>query len=1539
MEASASSPESQTPADENHTINPETTETTENVLYATNISKIAAGADETKGDEKTKDEVVYESEKMNCFLKVNSKAFSTPNPITAATIDVPHDDSFTFLIHFFWYDGKYAEIRVDVHAFKATREKVASIVVKGPAVNIFDFIEIRAQENVMEHLAGFCDSQQLATHIRSIPQTACVVSINAYKAYFDIDRLQHAQLRFHNTELYYRLGDLEKAILEGNRNRKVVLEFTFGQVIAKKFLGTEGPPLEKILGQVIKRDRSTFEPGTGHPLAWAFVKSPQAHQLHHSNCPRVDVDGDMPELPPNLPASTRYHDSEEQLVAHITSSVVEALRESGISETRSRLEFDAFAIALPHLNMDRRFVLAVSPGVQDEYLPNEGERCVVSISGIKRRPRKLPQPPEGETSQHISDSSQPGYGARDPVVEELVEIFLTGVEDAEIEEYKEQYLKRKLGKYFTDDSAMQDPPLATLCFQHEEHRVARQIRVEKYVKDKFEAGTIALEGADEPINTASTNMPLWDAGRWKAERIPHQFETVSSMETKFFLVTIPLEPKDEIPEGQERLPIDVKVPMMAVGNDETDLQGCFKRYIAQQENALKVTFFTTPSDKTLAAESSAINDLHYPRSAQPPPSEWSQMVHRWLLDFPELTDNLSSNVFEKYPHMTNILKEDTIDKVPMYLRDIWNELDGDQQAVYANLPNNILALKFVAGVPGSGKTKLITFINLMLRFGDQNVDQPYKTLYLVSHNKGVDDFAQKMANAYAAMGKDTSQVVRMYNFETEIDDWNLQRASEKTDDPFDKEQAQRSIVSVTDKFMAHHELSKLALELHDSRRSSHSPRLKQLSLHTAAFLYYQKNKSAWPLITEILEEFNTSGSLENSQKSVLSTEVARLYKEYLEQFTGVIAATPVAINHAKFRSAVGQNVDMIFVDEAGRMSELGLLIPIARFTPNLFMVVGDPRQLPVFTTMVSNALVDPYKLQHRKSTLHRATEAGVVKSYLTVNHRSLSHLSALPSRLFYSRQMVSSREAENLKHPSIVQHRKFLQRLHPDMSESRNRLLIELPSSQTGNLGKSTYNTDHVQYVMKILLEYLEIPGLTGVGPEASRPSKVLILPFYKAQVLQYEKALDKSIKERTLTPDQLARVEVRTLDSSQGSERDFVIVDMVQTTQPGFCADQRRLAVALTRSKQAEIILMNHGMHDLSYKRKAKDPDMDYFKLREIYQALFNEDCRLTISTQDYRGTDDICKNCGEKGHSTHECLQPLKCQNCSATDHPLALCRRPMKKKCHSCGLLGHIKEDCSNVDSSLGAPPPADQVNDCFLCGQTGHFKKDCPDKEKYMTCRKCGEMGHKAADCPNKKPKCSICREIGHDNQSCPKTVARTFQHKMDDGRTEEISIPSEHFDSRLRVKLEDISGVRPRPLDEFQREMMKLQGFPYEDTGPSYQSHEDPASSGQSQWNAPASGQSQWDAPASGQSQWDAPASGQSHEDPASFGQSQWNAPASGQSQWDAPAPGQSQWDAPASGQSQWNAPASGQSHEDPASSSHEDVVHPDEEPNPDSGGL
>ena len=86
----------------------------------------------------------------------------------------------------------------------------------------------------------------------------------------------------------------------------------------------------------------------------------------------------------------------------------------------------------------------------------------------------------------------------------------------------------------------------------------------------------------------------------------------------------------------------------------------------------------------------------------------------------------------------------------------------------------------------------------------------------------------------------------------------------------------------------------------------------------------------------------------------------------------------------------------------------------------------------------------------------------------------------------------------------------------------------------------------------------------------AKKDATIVMLTPYKGQ----EKMLS------LLMPSEL-RVDIMTIDSCQGEEYDYAVLSTVRSNERkglGFCKDDRRICVALSRAKMQLVIIGNRG-------------------------------------------------------------------------------------------------------------------------------------------------------------------------------------------------------------------------------------------------------------------------------------------------------------------------------------------------------------------------
>lgn len=259
------------------------------------------------------------------------------------------------------------------------------------------------------------------------------------------------------------------------------------------------------------------------------------------------------------------------------------------------------------------------------------------------------------------------------------------------------------------------------------------------------------------------------------------------------------------------------------------------------------------------------------------------------------------------------------------------------------------------------------------------------------------------------------------------------------------------------------------------------------------------------------------------------------------------------------------HVDDLFVDEAAAATEAEICIPF-HLRPKRMLAVGDPMQLPA--TIISRRAME---LGLDKSLHERLmSECNTDHIMLDIQYRMKPDISKFPSKQFYNGKIMNGSNVTR------------------DDYESKTRILGGKPYSFLQISGKeqraqsgSYYNDAEAQYIIKLLLVLKSSAKKHNSDEEWYSPEKVRIITFYQGQVQRIKTLLHKN---------NLGRVLVATVDSSQGCEADLVIVSFVRGNdkvggsrqKAGFLTDDRRMNVALTRAKY-QLICIGDGLGTLA--------------------------------------------------------------------------------------------------------------------------------------------------------------------------------------------------------------------------------------------------------------------------------------------------------------------------------------------------------------------
>jgi hypothetical protein len=232
--------------------------------------------------------------------------------------------------------------------------------------------------------------------------------------------------------------------------------------------------------------------------------------------------------------------------------------------------------------------------------------------------------------------------------------------------------------------------------------------------------------------------------------------------------------------------------------------------------------------------------------------------------------------------------------------------------------------------------------------------------------------------------------------------------------------------------------------------------------------------------------------------------------------------------------------DLLIIDEASKLTLPQFLLGALRSTK--VVLVGDSRQLPPFVNTVEQAALLAHGLpeglmtrstfSHLEASLLPCYRQRLVRQYRM--HRDLAHF---PSYKFYEGRLRTGRGDGT---PYLA---------------TRHRLVWLDVQGREERQGRSWLNHEEAAAIVRTLRD------MEAQLAQEPTPRPIGILTFYKAQ-RSLLASLVAAIEWRHL------EVEVGTVDSFQGKEKDLILLSFVRTRHMGFVNNKERLNVALTRAR-----------------------------------------------------------------------------------------------------------------------------------------------------------------------------------------------------------------------------------------------------------------------------------------------------------------------------------------------------------------------------------
>ena len=172
---------------------------------------------------------------------------------------------------------------------------------------------------------------------------------------------------------------------------------------------------------------------------------------------------------------------------------------------------------------------------------------------------------------------------------------------------------------------------------------------------------------------------------------------------------------------------------------------------------------------------------------------------------------------------------------------------------------------------------------------------------------------------------------------------------------------------------------------------------------------------------------------------------------------------------------------------------------------------------------------------------------------ITEQYRMNPEISQFPSKAFYESKLINGKIVILRENPVPIQCL---------LDKAPRYAFVDLISSQEESICKKSYsNSSEAKFIINTIKEIEKLWILDGINIYDTKDSIGIITP-YRGQV----DTIKKLLRNERIS----IKVEVNTVDSFQGREKDIIIISTVRagSKSVGFLSDYRRMNVAITRAK-----------------------------------------------------------------------------------------------------------------------------------------------------------------------------------------------------------------------------------------------------------------------------------------------------------------------------------------------------------------------------------
>lgn len=298
------------------------------------------------------------------------------------------------------------------------------------------------------------------------------------------------------------------------------------------------------------------------------------------------------------------------------------------------------------------------------------------------------------------------------------------------------------------------------------------------------------------------------------------------------------------------------------------------------------------------------------------------------------------------------------------------------------------------------------------------------------------------------------------------------------------------------------------------------------------------------------ERLKEGNRLDDALEFAFQTDMKQLARDTLAR-ADIVIGTPFVLGTYFMYSSLHPTV--VFIDKAGMSQESDLLPLITYYFPKAFGLFGDLKQLG--PTILSTKEENVFRGQISISLLSRMIKNGSNGFNLVHQHRLTGNISHFINRLFdggHTKWQLSKCLDPNACVSKVKEFNFKKYRV------KQNIVFLNIPESKETSVGHSWANRANVVIGLNIVYDL--------VSNCAIPPSDIVILVGYDAQKREYLAEMSRRVD--SLPGVKWLDVHINVIESFQGHQAPFVILDFVRSETLGHMRSPRRLNVGMTRGQ-----------------------------------------------------------------------------------------------------------------------------------------------------------------------------------------------------------------------------------------------------------------------------------------------------------------------------------------------------------------------------------